>query len=90
MQTVKDVTRVALRWESVGLRNGAYRIQNASVLEEVPDIEQYIDCSYWNRFFDELHCVRQLLSIEVETPGLWIGMIKPANGYMNTVALFVA
>lgn len=89
MQTVKDVTRVALRWESVGLKNGAYRIQNATVLDEAPDTERYIDCSYWNRFHDELNCVREMLSIDVKTTGLWVGMIRPGDGYMSTIGLFV-
>lgn len=71
------------------LLNGAYRVQKARILEEVPDLTEFIDCSYCYRFIDELSCVRQMLSVGVRTHGVWVGMMKngePTDMPKNTEA----
>ena len=76
MQIIKEAASLILMWETVQLLNGAYRVQKARILEEVPDLTEFIDCSYCYRFIDELSCVRQMLSVGVRTHGVWVGMMK--------------
>ncbi len=79
MQIIKEAASLILMWETVRLLNGAYRVQKARILEEVPALTEFIDCSYCYRFLDELSCVRQMLSVGVRSHGVWVGMMKPGD-----------
>lgn len=88
MQIMDEAANLILVWETVRLMNGAYRVQKARILEEVPDLTEFIDCSYCYRFLDELSCVRQMLSIGVRTHGVWVGMMK-AGEPTDVVGMYV-
>lgn len=77
MQTYTERITTALRWQSVKLPNGAYRIQNVSPLEralEAVDLTGFKNCTDCGVFVDQLECVRG--SLGIDTGGLWIGLVN--------------
>lgn len=87
MQTVAKLALHSLKWESVRLPNGAYRIQNASGLAEVPNLTEFIDCTQNGQFADELSCVCQ--RFKIESMGVWIGLMKGDERLYEVIALML-
>lgn len=75
MQTETERISMALRWESVRLPNGAYRVQNITPLTDIPNLDGFRNCTECGIFVDQLDCVRIAQGIERGT-GLWIGLVK--------------
>ena len=77
MQTYTERITTALRWQSVKLPNGVYRIQNVSVLEtalDASDLAGFKNCTDCGIFADQLECVRSSLGLNAD--GLWIGLVN--------------
>ena len=87
MQTVAKLALHSLRWESVKLQNGAYRIQNASRLVDVPNPTEFEDCTQNEQFADELSCLCR--QFKIETTGVWIGLMKGGEQLYEVIALML-
>lgn len=71
-------------WDQIDLPNGVYRIQNARIISEAPDMSGWIDCSSSWQFQDE---VRVALSIIGEgCEGVWVGMGGAIHGVCTGIA----
>jgi len=87
MQTVARLALHVLKWESVKLPNGAYRIQNASRLAEIPNLTEFIECTENGQFADELSCVCQ--RFKIETAGVWIGLTKGDERLYEVISMML-
>ncbi len=74
-------------WDQVDMPNGVYRIQNARIVDEAPDLSGWIDCSDCWQFQDEVSVALGLLGEACE--GIWAGMGGAVHGVCTGIAWLV-
>lgn len=87
MQTDTERIVTALKWESVRLPNGAYRVQNITELAEIPsDLKDFKNCTDCGIFVDQLFCVREAKQLQNDN-GLWIGLVRMGTTHNDVTTL---
>lgn len=84
MQTLTQNASRFVCWDQIDLPNGVYRIQNARMTTEAPDLTGWIDCSSSWQFQDEVKVALEMLGEACE--GIWVGMGGAIHGVCTGIA----
>ena len=83
MQTITQGRQV-LAWEQIDLPGQVYRIRNVRVLDCLPDITGWVDCSengQWSAELDDC-----MLSLGISRLGTWVGVALTLGEVCHGVA----
>lgn len=72
MQTLTQKASRFVCWDQIDLPNGVYRVENARIISEAPNMAGWIDCSASWQFQDEVKVALEMVGEAYE--GIWVGM----------------